>query len=67
MFFKTLIASLLLMAIVMLALGIKLLFDPKAEFTIHPCSMKDDCLDSEDTCPSCGTKEITDFIEEKPS
>jgi len=35
MFIKSLIISVILVAIVMLALGVKLLFNPKAEFSGH--------------------------------
>ncbi len=67
MLLKTLIASLLLLVLAMLAMGIKLLFNPKGKFTYHSCSMKDGCFDNEDTCPSCGTKDIPDPTQDQPS
>jgi len=38
MIIKTLIVSVILVAIVMLALGIKMLFDKNAKFEVHSCS-----------------------------
>ena len=38
MILKTIIVTVILVAIVMLALGIKLLFDKNAKFEVHSCS-----------------------------
>lgn len=48
---KTLIATVILVAIVMLALGIKMLFDKNATFKVHSCSFDSD--DAEGTCYKC--------------
>ena len=42
---KIVIISLILVAFVVLALGIKLWFDPKAEFTVHSCAHDKGYLD----------------------
>ena len=62
MFFKIFLISIILVAIVMLALGVKMLFDPKAEFTAHSCSLED----GDDTagCPACQVKDIADCKKE---
>ena len=53
MFIKLLIISLIIVSLVMLTLGIKLWFDPKAEFTVHSCASDHDSM-SEPNCPACG-------------
>lgn len=53
---KLLIISLILVAFVVLALGIKLWFDPKAEFTAHSCSADKGDLDENGVCTNCQVK-----------
>ena len=53
MFLKLLIISLILVCIVMLALGIKLWFDPDAEFTVHSCALDNDKPGGDETCLKC--------------
>jgi len=48
MIIKTILVSLILVAIVILALGIKMLFDKNARFEVHSCN-----LDSENPNPTC--------------
>ena len=49
MIVKTLIAAIVMVAIVMLALGVKLLFDKNAEFTSHSCALDNNTeLDKEE-------------------
>ena len=50
---KILIISLILVAFVVLALGIKLWFDPKAEFTVHSCAHDKGDLDENGFCSHC--------------
>lgn len=58
MFFKIFLISLFLVAFVMLALGIKMLIDPKAEFSGHSCTLNDD--DDTDGCIACQVKDVAD-------
>lgn len=63
MFLKIFLISIILVAIVMLALGVKMLFDPKATFEAHSCSM--DAEDGTEGCAACQVKEITDCDKNK--
>ena len=56
MFLKTLIISVILVAIVMLALGVKLLFDKKATFTAHSCALDDGELSEDGVRMKCELK-----------
>ncbi len=59
MFLATLIISVILVAIVMLALGVKLLFDKNAEFTIHSCALEDDNQPDNDlACSKCQLRDL---------
>lgn len=49
----------------MLALGIKLLFDPKAEFTVHSCALDDGKTDGDGACYKCQLKDLADCPEKK--
>jgi hypothetical protein len=60
MIIKTILISVILVAIIMLALGVKLLFDKDAEFTVHSCSLEDEGSGKDQTCSSCELKEIAD-------
>lgn len=60
MFLKLLIISVILVAIVMLALGIKLLFNKNAQFTAHSCAFEDGSQDQEGACSKC---ELTDLVD----
>lgn len=53
MYIKLLIISVILIAFVFLALGVKLLFDPDAEFTSHSCSFDSSNPDEDGVCSGC--------------
>ena len=66
MFIKLLIISIILVAIVMLALGIKMWFNPNVEFTSHSCALdSEDDKESLDGCAKCDLKDIADCSEKK--
>ena len=65
MFINTLIISVILIAIVMLALGVKLLFNKDAEFTAHSCALDDDTSDKNEACSKCELKDLLDCPEIK--
>lgn len=65
MFINTLIISVILIAIVMLALGVKLLFNKDAEFTAHSCALDDDTSDKNEACSKCELKDLVDCHENK--
>lgn len=49
----------------MLALGLKLLFDPDAEFTAHSCALENGSLNKDGTCSGCQLKDPTTCPENK--
>lgn len=53
MIIKTVLVSMILVAIVILALGIKMLFDKNAEFKVHSCNL--DSKNPNNTCYKCQT------------
>lgn len=57
---KTIVIAIILVAIIMLALGVKLLFDKDAEFTSHSCAFTDGSQGSDGTCSNCEIKDLTD-------
>ena len=63
MFVKLLIVSLVLVAVVVLALGVKLWFDPNAEFTSHSCALDSGELDENGACSKCQLKELANCPE----
>lgn len=63
MFIKLLIISVILVAIIMLALGVKLWFNPNAEFTAHSCALDDGTADAEGTCFKCQIKDLANCPE----
>ncbi len=65
MFFKVLIISAFIVAFSMLALGVKLLFDRNAEFTVHSCSLEGGDLDENGACSKCQIKDLADCPENK--
>ncbi|NOY96691.1 MAG: hypothetical protein GXO81_10040 [Chlorobi bacterium] len=58
MFIKLLIISVILVAFVMLALGIKMFFDPKSEFSSHSCEIGKEQADESEDCLNCEIKEL---------
>jgi hypothetical protein len=65
MLIKTLIISVIIIAIIMLALGVKLIFDPKAEFSLHSCALEDGITDKDGACAKCQLKDLADCPESK--
>ena len=63
MFFKLLILSVILVALIMLALGIKMLFNPKAEFSGHACAFDSGEKEIDIGCVKCQLKDIVDCPE----
>ena len=67
MFLKVLIISVVIVAFTMLALGVKMLFNRNAEFTVHSCSLEDGDLDENGACAKCQLKDLADCPEKKIS
>ncbi len=65
MFLKILILSVILVAFTMLALGVKLLFNKKASFTGHACSMENENSNETGGCAGCGIQEVTNCPEKE--
>ena len=65
MFFTTFIISVILMSLVMLGLGLKLLFNPKSNFLGHSCAFEDGQKDNNETCITCGLKDLIDCSDAK--
>jgi hypothetical protein len=65
MLLKVIVISLVLVAFIVLALGVKLWFDPDAEFSSHSCALDNGDLDENATCFKCQLKDLTN-CPEKP-
>jgi hypothetical protein len=65
MYLKILILSVILVAFIMLALGVKLFFDKDAEFTGHSCAGDDKDLNNVGGCASCEIKELANCTEDE--
>ena len=65
MFLKLIIISVILVAIIVLVLGIKLLIDPKAEFTANSCALTDGETDEYGTCVKCQIRDLANCPEKK--
>ncbi|HZL08461.1 MAG TPA: hypothetical protein VFC65_00570 [Prolixibacteraceae bacterium] len=65
MIIKTLIISVILVGFVMLALGVKLLFNKDAEFTAHSCALDDGTSEKNEACSKCELKDLMDCPEIK--
>lgn len=63
MLIKLFVISIIFAAIVMLALGIKMWFDPDAEFTKHSCKLDEKDSNSDNGCSICQLKDLTDCHE----
>ena len=63
MYLKILILSVIMVAFTMLALGIKMLFNKDATFTVHSCSLEDGNLNETGGCAGCGIQEMTNCPE----
>ncbi|UCH15772.1 MAG: hypothetical protein JSV22_07340 [Bacteroidales bacterium] len=58
MFLKLFIISVILVAIIMLALGVKMIFNPNAEFMAHSCAFDESKTDSQAICAKCRIKDL---------
>jgi hypothetical protein len=65
MVLKLIIVSVILVAIIVLILAIKLLIDPKAEFTAHSCALEDGSTDINGICARCRLKDPDNCPENK--
>ncbi len=66
MYVKLLMASIILGFIVLLVLGVKLLFNPKAEPDRHTCAFKfQEGLDENNACSKCQLKDLGECKENK--
>ncbi|RIJ49741.1 hypothetical protein D1614_03095 [Maribellus luteus] len=65
MYLKILIVTIILVAIMTLALGVKLLFNKDASFTGHACSFDESKLDQDGSCAGCGIQDITNCPEKE--
>ncbi len=65
MFLKLFIISAILVAIIMLALGVKMLFDPKAEFIAHSCALEGGKPDDFGVCAKCRIKDLANCPENR--
>jgi hypothetical protein len=63
MLLATIIISIILVAFIMLALGIKLLFNRDAEFIVHSCALEEGGLDKDGSCSLCHLKDLADCPE----
>jgi hypothetical protein len=63
MFINLVIISVILVAIVILTLGVKLWFNPDAEFSAHSCALENGSLDKERACSKCQLKDLVDCLE----
>lgn len=63
MYLKLLIISIILVTIIMLALGIKLLFDKNARFESHSCALEGSNLDENGACAGCQLKDFANCPE----
>jgi len=61
MFLKTLIVAIILVGFVILALGIKMLFDRNATFTHHSCALDEGNSDSNLGCSNCEIKDDANY------
>ena len=67
MLIKVILVSIVLVALILVSLGIKLLTDPKAEFTVHSCALEDGSLDKDGACSKCQIKDLEFCPENKDS
>lgn len=67
MIIKALIITVILVAFMALALGVKLLFDPDAEFSAHSCGINSSKLNKDGAWSMCQLKNLSDSSVEKDS
>ena len=65
MFLKLMLLSVILVSLILLALGVKLLFDKNARFEVHSCALEGGKVDDSGTCSLCQMKDLADCPERK--
>ena len=65
MYLNLLIVTLVLVAFIVLALGVRLWLDPEAEFSSHSCALDSGDLDENGACSKCHLKELPTYPESK--
>jgi len=63
MIIKLLLISVVLIALMVMAFGIKLLLEPGSEFPAHSCALENGQLNEEGTCSACHVTKLTDCRE----
>ncbi len=64
MVLPTLVISIILVTIIVLALGVKILFKKNGEFPAHSCAMEEEkSLDKVEDCSQCQLKDIVNCPE----
>ena len=63
MIIKLVLISVFIVAVVMAALGIKMLFDRNARFEAHSCAPEGGSTGESGTCSSCGLKDLAKCAE----
>ena len=63
MILKAIILSIILVSFVFFALGMKKLFDPGAELSVHSCALEDGELTESGTCSKCQIKDLVNCPE----
>ena len=64
MLLKTIIISIILVALLVMALGVKLLFDGNADVKLHSCAFDDNSMNEEDgACGKCDLKDLANCSE----
>ena len=64
-FFKMFLLSVILVAFTMLALAVKLLVNPKAEFSLHTCAFKEGDKEEGESCQGCQINQDSPLKETK--
>ena len=65
MYLKLLFLSVIIVAVIMLALGIKLIFDKDARFEAHSCALEGGPLDETGACAGCQLRDLANCPENK--
>lgn len=63
MFINILITTIIILALIFIALGIKMLFNPDAEFTGHSCALGSGHTGNDGACPKCQLTNLEDCPE----
>lgn len=65
MYIKVLIISIILIAIIIMALGIKLFFNKSADNLAHACALEDGKFADDGSCAVCELKDLADCPEKQ--